>query len=212
MVVIVILAVLVAIAIPVVQRGRASARTAECVSNVRQLGGAILSHAMDNHAKLIDLQPGVNPDTGKRPPIWTVELAWEGFLWDGKGELPCSTGVWACPDCKPESLTHGGYGVVEDSVFVYEENKPFGVNQTGSLRLHQIARPSRTWLVGDAAPDNNNLEKSWYAIWSQPDRWNSHGPAERHRGKANVCLVDGSVVSLSISEIESRGLTEDVVR
>lgn len=212
MVVIVIIVVLAAISFPIMARVKSAARATECVSNLRQLGGAILSHAMDHNGKLVDLQPGVDPETGKRPPIWTVQLARDGYLWDGNGELPCGNGVWTCPDCDFMSHTYGGYGVVEDSVFVYAEKRPVGVNQPGSLRLNLIARPERTWLIGDATRSADELNKGWYAIWSQPNRWNTHGPAPRHRDKANVCLADGSVVALGLSEIESRQLTQDVVR
>lgn len=212
LVVIVIIVVLVAISIPVVMRTRASAQATECASNLRQLGGALLAHAAENHGKLVDLQPGIDRETGKRPPIWTVQLARDGYLWNGQGELPCGEGVWTCPDCDFMSHTYGGYGVVEDTVFAYEENTPIGAKSPGSLRLSQIARPERTWLIGDATRNADELNKGWYAIWSQPSRWSSHGPAPRHRGKANVCMMDGSVSALSLEEIDERNLTEGVLR
>ena len=65
MVVIVIIVVLAAISFPIMARVKSAARATECVSNLRQLGGAILSHAIDNHGKLVDLQPAVDPD----PPV-----------------------------------------------------------------------------------------------------------------------------------------------
>jgi prepilin-type processing-associated H-X9-DG protein len=208
----VIVVVLVAISIPVFLRARSAARATECISNVRQVGGALLSHASENHGKLVALQPGVDRETGKRPPIWTVQLALDGYLWSGEGELPCGTGAWTCPECDFMSHTYGGYGVAEDSVFVYEEKRAIGSDRTGSLRLNQIERPERTWLVGDATQSAGEPKKGWYAIWSQPNRWGSHGPAPRHRGKVNVCLVDGSAVVLAIEEIKKRELTENVVR
>lgn len=168
-------------------------------------------HANDNNAKLIPLQPSENPDTGKRPPIWPVQLAQEGYLWDGKGTVPCGTGVWTCPDCDFMSNAYGGYGVVEDSIFVYEESSPFGVSESGSLRLNKISEPARTWLIGDTTRNANELNKGWYAIWSQPSRWSGHGPAARHNGKVNVCMVDGHVETLTVEEIKNRGLTENVV-
>lgn len=214
LVVIVIIAVLGAAVFALSRRGLAAARSATCVSNLKQLGSALLEHAGDNQNKLIPLQPSKNDETGKRPPIWTVQLARQGYLtnWNGKGPAPCGTGVWTCPDCDFMSVAYGGYGVVEGAIFVYEENKPLGVDQDGSLRLNLIANPSRTWLVGDATANANNPKKGWYAIWSDPGRWNNHGPAERHTGKANVCLVDGSVLSLTRAEIEKRELTKNVIK
>jgi general secretion pathway protein G len=214
MVTIVIVIVLVAFSFPIVNRARGAARAAECISNLRQVGGALLMHASENRGKLIPLQPSTSPDTGKRPPIWTVQLAQEGYLssWNGEGDAPCGKGIWTCPDCDFMSNAYGGYGVVENTVFVYEENRPTGVREAGSLRLNRIARPARTWLIGDAAQKADELNKGWYAIWPNPSQWSTHGPAARHKGKVNVCMVDGHIQSLTVGEIEERELTINVVR
>lgn len=211
LIVIAIIAVLAVIGFGVSRRAIASARSSTCVSNLKQMGMAHLMYANDHNGKLIPLQPSENPDTGKRPPIWPVQLAQAGYLWDGTGKLPCGEGVWTCPDCDFMSNAYGGYGLVEDSIFVYEENTPFGVSESGSLRLNKIADPANTWLIGDVTRNANEPNKGWYALWSQPGRWDSHGPAARHNGKVNVCMVDGHVESLTIEEIERRGLTENVV-
>jgi prepilin-type processing-associated H-X9-DG protein/prepilin-type N-terminal cleavage/methylation domain-containing protein len=214
LVVIVIVAVLASAVFALSKRGLASARAATCVSNVRQVGMAILAQAGENHNKLIPLQPSKNSETGKRPPIWTVQLAREGYLssWNGKGDAPCGKGVWTGPECDFMSNAYGGYGVVEGAIFAYEEGRAFGAKETGSLRLTAIKSPSRTWLLGDASPSAAKPEKGWYAIWSPPARWSTHGPAGRHRGKVNVCMVDGHVESLTVDEIKERKLTEDVIR
>ena len=103
--------------------------------------------------------------------------------------------------------------VAEDAVFVYEEKYPTGSKEPGSLRLNRIDDPANTWLVGDASQKPDEWNKGWYAIWSNPSRWSkNHPPAERHSGKANVCMVDGHVEALTIKEIEERELTENVVR
>lgn len=213
LIVMVIIGVLSVLIFSGVNHAREAARSATCMSNLKQLGGALLLYAAENQNKLIPLQPATNPDTGKRPPIWTVQLARAGYLtsWNGQGDAPCGTGVWACPSCAFTSYTHGGYGVVEGAIFVYEENKPTGVSDTGSLRLSRIADPANTWLVGDAYQKSDEPNKSWYAIWSKPERWTEHGPAARHNGKVNVCMVDGHVESLTIEEIKKRQLTENVL-
>jgi prepilin-type N-terminal cleavage/methylation domain-containing protein/prepilin-type processing-associated H-X9-DG protein len=212
MVVIVIIVILASISFPISKRLKTSANAAVCASNLRQVGAAMLMYAADNHQKLPPLQPPLNRETGKRGDIWPGLLARAGYMWDGTGTLPCGTGVWTCPDCDFMSNAYGGYGVAEDSVFVYGELKPAGTQISGSLKLSMIKNPSRTWLVGDATRNENEPNKGWYAIWSNPSRWNSHGPAERHRGKANVCMADGHVVALSKKEIEEAELTENVVR
>lgn len=212
LVVIAILLVIVLAAIPVGLRVRDTAHGATCMSNLRQLGGALIMYAADNGQKLPPLQPEVSRETGRRGDIWPVLLARAGYMWDGQGDLPCGTGVWTCPKCDFMSHTYGGYGVAEDSVFVYGERYPFDVREPGSLRLSRIARPSNTWLVGDTARNSATPEKGWYAVWARPNRWpGSHSPAERHGGKVHVCMVDGAVEALTMKEIEERKITYDVV-
>ena len=154
-----------------------------------------------------------NPDTGKRPPVWTWQLARAGYLgeWNGRGDAPCGTGVWTCPECEFVSPNYGGFGVLEGEIFAYEELSPVGVSEKGSLRLSRIADPVNTWLVGDAHINAANPRKGWYAIWPQPAQWKDHGPAvARHGGKANVCMADGHAERLTLREIDERRLTRDV--
>ncbi len=213
LVVIAIILVLAVLATPMALRLRESSPAAPCMSNLRQLGSGLIMYAGDHGGQLPPLQPEASRDTGKRGDIWPVLLARDGYMWDGEGTLPCGTGTWTCPRCDFMANTYGGYGVAEDAVFVYGENYPYDVRQRGSLRLSRIERPSSTWLVGDAAKTPETPDKGWYAIWSRPDRWTgSHCPAERHRGKANVCMVDGHVEALTMQEIADRRLTVDVVR
>lgn len=215
LVVVTLVVILAAAVFMLSRRGLDSARASTCMSNVKQVGLALLMHAGDNNNKFIPLQPSENPETGKRPPIWPVQLAQAGYLsqWDGRGDAPCGTGVWTCPDCDFMSHAYGGFGVVEGAIFVYEENRPIGgLTESGSLRLSRIADPSNTWLVGDASRIANTPEKGWYAIWSNPATWISHGPAARHAGKVNVCMVDGHAERLTTDEIKKRKLTEDVTK
>lgn len=211
MVVIVIIVVLASISFPISKRMKDSANALTCMSNLRQVGSAMLMYAGDNHQKLPPLSPPRNSE-GNRGDIWPRILAKAGYLEDGKDQPLCGTGVWTCPDCDFMSDAYGGFGVAEDTVFVYGDLKAKDTSITGSLKLTMIKDPARTWLVGDACQSAEKPNKGWYAIWSQPDRWGGHGPAERHRGKANVCMADGHVEALTREQIEERELTFNVVR
>jgi prepilin-type N-terminal cleavage/methylation domain-containing protein/prepilin-type processing-associated H-X9-DG protein len=213
LVAIAILLVLALASIPLVMKMRESAHAVNCMSNLRQIGGVVIMYSGENGQKLPPLQPETSRETGKRGDIWPVQLARAGYMWDGQGDLPCGSGVWTCPKCDFMAHTYGGYGVVEDSVFVYGERYPTGVREPGSLRLNRIERPSNTWLIGDTARNPDTPDKGWYALWSSPDRWaNSHSPAERHGGKVHVCMADGHVEALTLKEIKERKITYDIVR
>jgi prepilin-type processing-associated H-X9-DG protein len=184
------------------------------MSNLKQVGGALLMHAAENNNKLIALQ-GAKNKSGNRPPVWTYQLAAAGYItnWNGQGQAPCGSGVWTCPKCPSNkySFNYGGYGVVENAIFVYEENSPTGVSATGSLKLSQIAEPAYTWLVGDATRNAEDPTVPWYAIWPGADKWSDHGPAARHNNRVNVCTVDGRVQSLTVEEIKDKKMTTDVL-
>ena len=214
LVVIVIIIILAALTTVGLRKTKQSARAATCVTNVKQVGMALLMHAADNNNKLIALVGVENPQTGRRPPVWTWQLARGGYLsgWNGEGDAPCGTGVWTCPECEFVSPNYGGYGVVEGAIFAYEELSPTGVSEKGSLRLSRIAEPANTWLVGDTHIHARSPQKGWYAIWPQPARWNDHGPAvARHGGKANVCMMDGHAERMTLREMEERRITVDIL-
>lgn len=211
LVVVAILAILAALVVSVAGKMHQAAKAATCSSNLRQVGASMIMYATDNGGKLPPLQPPRNARTGKRGDIWPPILAREGYMWNGEGDLPCGEGVWTCPSCDFMAHTYGGYGVVEDTVFVYGEKFPRGgITEAGSLRLTAIESPANTWLVGDTSRKASEPNKGWYAIWADPDRWKTHGPGVRHGGRANVCMVDGHVEALTLKEIEDRELTRNV--
>lgn len=210
LVVICIIAVLVAVGFPTISRIREKSQGVTCASNLKQVGAAILMYATDHNNKLPP-NPATNPATGQSGDIWPLVVARAGYMWDDVdvGAPPCGKGVWTCPGCDFMSDAYGGYGVVENAIFVSESmtaevNSEKGNYEKGSLRLSAIPEPARTWLVGDASQDKKDYKKGWYAIWSRPGEWdNSHCPAERHGGKANVCMFDGHIESLTTKDLKA---------
>ncbi len=210
LVVICIIAVLAGIGFPTIRKIREKSQGVTCMSNLKQVGAAILMYATDNNNKLPP-SPAYDTETAKDGDIWPLVVARAGYLWSDPdvGPPPCGKGVWTCPGCDYMSDAYGGYGVVENAIFVRENaiaevTSQNGGKEKGSLRLTSIPDPSRTWLVGDAAQNNKNYKKGWYAIWSRPGEWdNSHCPAERHGGRANVCMFDGHVESLTTKQLKA---------
>jgi prepilin-type processing-associated H-X9-DG protein len=207
LVVITIIVVLAAIAMLGVARVRSAARGATCISNLRQVGGAMLSYATDKAGQLPPLEDRTGSNDSLRG-IWPQIIADGGYLErapNPKGKLTCGAGVWACPDCTVTQTNYNGFGGAEGTVMIVKKGTLPG---SGSLRLAEIPNPERTWLVGDTANVAKDLKTGWYAIWANPARWSSgHSPAARHGGKVNVCMVDGHVESLTMSELLARDYT-----
>jgi prepilin-type N-terminal cleavage/methylation domain-containing protein/prepilin-type processing-associated H-X9-DG protein len=207
LVVITIIVVLAALSTIGFSRIRSTARGATCVSNLRQVGTAMISYATEKNGQLPPLEDRTNPGDGLKG-IWTQIIADGGYLprvLNSAGRNSCAAGVWACPDCTVVQTNYNGYGAAEGTVMQVKKSSQPG---SGSLRLGAIPNPARTWLVGDTANKANDLETGWYAIWANPSKWtSSHVPAARHGGKVNVCMVDGHVESLSMKELRENDYT-----
>lgn len=197
LVVLVIIAVLAALIFPALGRIRAKANAAQCASNLRQLGGAMLSYYSERAN-----EPLLLHDSSE---IWTLALARKGYLggWDGRSQSkPCGKGAWTCPSSNLVSDNYGGYGVVEGSAgmpfFNYWYSSAFRT-------LLGIQQPAKTWLLGDAKV-SSDPKVGWYAIWLNPSSWtNNHGPAfGRHvADEVNVFMFDGHLESLNLQELQN---------
>ena len=111
LVVVLIIAVLMALTVTVFKRARTASRSTACMSNVKQVGMALLAHAGDNNNnKFIPLQPAENPKTGKRPPVWTVQLAQAGYLtqWDATANARNPNKGWYAIWSKPARWSDHG--------------------------------------------------------------------------------------------------------
>jgi prepilin-type processing-associated H-X9-DG protein/prepilin-type N-terminal cleavage/methylation domain-containing protein len=207
LVVIVIIVILAAASFTATQRVRETARGANCTSNLRQIGTALISYALDSNGQLPPLEDRTLPGDGLKG-IWPQILADGGYLdrvTNRNGRASTGAGVWACPGCTVVQTNYQGYGAAEGTVMKVKKSSQPG---SGSLRLSEIPRPESTWLVGDAAKNANDLQSGWYAIWANPSKWtSSHVPAARHGGKVNVCMVDGHVERLSMSELRAKDYT-----
>lgn len=201
--VIAIIGVLAGLAMATLSRVRDSARSAQCVSNVRQIGNACLVFAADHKGKMPNYREVVNGTTYG----WQNILNRDGYL-TTIGVNNYAAGVWACPEAVmvPGDLNHGGYGPVRG---IFEDSAtPNKVNgRLGSASMIDVKNPSQIWLVGDAALNATDPASTFDVIWAPAadgSGWPEgiQQPGWRHLGKkANVCMFDGHVSSLTFSQL-----------
>ncbi|MBE6370160.1 MAG: DUF1559 domain-containing protein [Lentisphaerae bacterium] len=199
LVVIAIIAILAAMLLPALSAARSSARTANCRSNIRQLGLALLLYTEDNKEYCA---PGYIND---------YQHMWCGS-WDGKkfaprggimDYMPENAAIKECPELAEaldENDTYnkgnGGYGYN-----VYYVGDTFG--NMGSLpnlpaALSAIANPAETAAFGDSI-----LFQSWsgntftecYSITPPDAGWGTPSPDIhfRHSKQVVICWLDGHV-------------------
>jgi len=199
--VIAIIGILAAILIPVVGRVRASARAAQCTSNLRQVAQATHLYATDNE----DLLPPVW--RGGWNDYWVIYLApYTGVdrneiealnLRDSGGE-----NVFWCPEAVAQraSAMAGPAGFITTSYALNRFiTRHAGVPDSRQFRLSQVQDHTTIALGGDGAWQNDH-----YRPWIDSD--GSSNPDTIHGDRANIVFLDGHVEQRRRSEIPGAGL------
>lgn len=225
LVVIAIIAILAALLLSGVSRGKATAHRIQCANNVRQLGLALQGFVTENRAYPLC----VNPDsrTGPYPDhhaSWMAALQHSELSGAKNSTNRVSSsvflhqGVWQCPSAtKPSSLPpHTGY-------FSYGYNY-YGLStqtDTNSLGLgghhvwdfpantrwpappvteSDVSSPSEMMAIGDSFMGGQGIIRDGgLVLWRTSGVEDYFGSTKRsnsrHRGKANVLFCDGHIES-----------------
>jgi prepilin-type N-terminal cleavage/methylation domain-containing protein/prepilin-type processing-associated H-X9-DG protein len=210
LVVIAIIAVLAFVTMTMVKRAMDNARSASCVSNLRDLGAAALNYTSENNGCL---PPLCQLDYGK---AWTAEAAnrwWPSFLagtTDSPGELVYKT--WRCPEARDEDFQKMSKDLVYSSYVTLKPVITFITPETprGGMSLALIRYPEKVWMFGDggrpiAAADSNRYQ-TVAAIERYSKSWaTANRPAFRHKGgkAAHYVACDGHVETLTRKDVEN---------
>jgi prepilin-type N-terminal cleavage/methylation domain-containing protein/prepilin-type processing-associated H-X9-DG protein len=206
LVVIAVIAILAAMLLPVLTRGKSSAQGAKCVSNLRQLGVAAELYWDDNGGNCFNY---IFAPTNYGAIYW---FGWIGPGLEGQRPFNLSCGamypylngsdVRICPSLANalSQFKFKGTNMVFSYGYNYYLSTPPGKPQINVSRLHQ---PAQTALFADAAQVNNfqapasssnSMLEEWYYLdletnYSSPYNY-PHGHF-RHSQKANVIFCDG---------------------
>ena len=210
LVVIVIIAVLAVLAITATRRAMDSARSANCVSNLRDLGAAALSYTSENNGCL---PPICQLDYGK---AWTKEAAnrwWPSFL-SGSSDTPSNLvyKTWRCPEVRDAEfqkmspdLVYSSYATLKPVVTFITPETP-----TGGMPLASIRNPEKVWMFGDGGRPNGTADPNRYQTVAAIERYakswaSANRPAFRHQGgkSAHYVACDGHVETLTRKDVEN---------
>ena len=209
LVVIAIIAILAAIAFPLVRSSIEKGQSAKCVANLRGVGALITGYVADN---------GCYPPTLNGAPPWNITAGW-----GGRSEDP----TWCCP---ARSIKTVKKGKTETSFTpAYTLNDRLFPDNVG-LRLAAVPRPSQVIAVIDAgqrmpsgwayhqmklpknaATNPDNAEKPFQGKpITTPDTDIATGGAcvrYRHQGSANALFLDGHVEPKKLGSILEKNLS-----
>ncbi len=208
LVVVAIVSVLAAFLVPSVQGMVVAAQRAECSSNLRQVGTAILLYANDHDGSL----PGTTHELGT-----DIDQAWIFAL---KPYLGNVDEVRICPaDPKgAERLAADGTSYILNSFVFVPRIGPFGEVMPGSLNnLRYLSEPSKTLFAGNISDDqgasmqnDHTHSERWDGNWAAlcadlaPDRFTKSEAADNLNGSANYLFGDGHVENIKASEVKER--------
>jgi len=166
LIVIGIIALLLAILMPTINRGREAGNRIKCMSNLRQLAMAFVMYTNDNRGAFPAGWSG--PTTFPDAPYW---VNWSGDLQDSRIACyirPLTAKVLTCP--ADEQETHPdvhGWGAYPYS---YVLNWALGCDANPELRINRVKNTSEKVLLGeeDSATINDG---QWYIGRMSDDGW-----------------------------------------
>jgi prepilin-type N-terminal cleavage/methylation domain-containing protein len=187
LVVISIIALLIAVLLPALSQAKMAARTAKCLSNLKQIGLAEVGYANENYGFYTYAQPSYPPlglpgidatNWSSRRYLWTDRLVYTGFVniqpstWNtSQPANKVVNSIFSCPDGRDfvngagnASLvvsTHSGYGI---NNFAAEVANPGG------------GTPAAPGVIDDTGGNNHPV-------------WRSHKLDKLRQGR--IFMVDG---------------------
>ena len=215
LVVIAIISILAAILFPVFARARESARRASCLSNLKQIGLAIIQYTQDYDERYPAALDG--PMGG--PYKTQTKAGWPGakFRINGSSHLVSwmdmifpyvkSTQIFVCPS-QPDSHTLTG-GYLDASSYGYSgaisgyDNDHYGKGWNSrnlGNSLADIQRPSEVGMVFYALSQYNNQNSAYRFAQASVISGNNPNYSPHFQG-TNFCFADGHVKWIKTSKI-----------
>ncbi len=185
LVVIAIIAILGSMLLPAIRRGKAKARSAQCVNNLRQWGLAIRAYADDNDDVLPHRGQGVQVLTRiDRPEDWFNALpfyfgskSFQDLIATGQAPKPRANSIFICLDAiDPGSNYFLAYAMNMNL-------SPWSLPHP--TRFRDIVQPSLVVAIADGPGQYSATYPSA----------NPYSPVPRHNQRANLLFLGGHVKS-----------------
>lgn len=197
LVTIAVIAVLVGLLLPALNKARATAKSASCFNNLKQIGVLIAMYRNDhNHV----VKNGKVVGSPSDDFAWWVVLAKTGYTrlpgWysPGTGRGYYTFGIFNDPACPvPNSQSRGSYGLVHATLLFDASGNDVGATWTTNCK-----NPSRKVIVSEITGQSYGVLVNKYSKWSctatgWEDMDSAHAKSfiPAHLGKSQILYWDG---------------------
>jgi prepilin-type N-terminal cleavage/methylation domain-containing protein/prepilin-type processing-associated H-X9-DG protein len=219
LVVIAIIALLIGILLPSLRGARDSARSVECMANMRSLSIVTLIYAQDHRGEI----PRSGHSAGFQALPWAAvlyepltERPFEGssYSWDNDGWWSTTNTSYRCPHDRRESPIQQqglpfGFVALSYGLNVYYElerneidpERWAGQRTTMYRKVHAVPRPSATVLFGEL-PEAAGLDHIMAHYWRTRGVEAGQGVAlEQHGDSAAYAFLDGHAEERAFDEV-----------
>jgi prepilin-type processing-associated H-X9-DG protein/prepilin-type N-terminal cleavage/methylation domain-containing protein len=200
LVVIGIIALLIAMLMPALNRAREASQKTRCASNMRQLMSAFISYTIENKGWFVYGASG-NPNSqdrvnnprgvdgeGNRPWLYPDNLSIDAVKDGALYPYVNSTGVYRCPS--DTSLNNRSYSI--NAVFNGEWWFVTNFQALRAYKAQQIRKASETFVFMEEFDPRGYLQNS-YVVAPHPSTEFTDAPAFWHKHGVNIAFLDGHV-------------------
>jgi prepilin-type processing-associated H-X9-DG protein len=217
LVVIGIIALLISMLLPALNRAREQARAVQCGSNMRQCVLAWMMYVNEHKGRLPMLEANVNSADFPNDPVYVYAgnfITWMDVL----RPYANSKDVFNCPSAAVSNTT----GLPPLGIAMNHIGLSYSVFWSGPkfIKLSHVRRPSESVLFADAGQIQNindpdpdkwrekfGLQTFYFLTPDHPDYVNTYDaagqrrPVNRHANRCQTAHVDGHVQSIKVSEL-----------
>jgi len=209
LIVIGIMAVLAALSVPAINKVLASSRSSKCLSNLKQLGTAMLTYPIDNNGYLPRANNNTDPSTGKEGYEWNKAVYNYIPTLNNKMTGKQVNKVFLCPAEKQPTDTSSTCCQYTAS-FAMEagssSTSSTGLNGNGPRTMASIEKPSQSILLVDGKIGNTTYiystesASTWNALDDDiklTDSTKTVKVSFRHSSAMNAVYADGHVGTIT---------------